>query len=44
MPAVAPTFESKIGTLPEVTRVGVDMQNQLPLTLGQALETGALKQ
>src|SRR5689334_20713711 len=29
VPAVAPTFESKIGTLPEVTRVGVDMQNQL---------------
>ena len=38
VPAVAPTFESKIGTLPEVTRVGVDMQNQLPLTLSQALE------
>jgi outer membrane protein len=38
VPAVAPTFESKIGTLPEVTRVGVDMQNQLPLTLAQALE------
>lgn len=38
VPAVAPTFESKIGTLPEVTRVGVDMQNQLPLTLPQALE------
>ena len=38
VPAVAPNFESRIGTLPELGRVGVDMADQRPLTLGEALE------
>lgn len=38
VPAVAPNFESRIGTLPELGRVGVDMAEQRPLTLDQALE------
>jgi outer membrane protein len=37
-PAVAPGFKSDVRNLPEVTRVGVDMQNQRPLTLADALE------
>jgi HAE1 family hydrophobic/amphiphilic exporter-1 len=38
VPAVAPNFESRIGTLPELGRVGVDMAEQRPLTLNEALE------
>ena len=37
-PPVAPGFKSDVRNLPEVTRVGVDMQNQRPLTLAEALE------
>src|SRR5690349_9372270 len=39
VPAVAPTFESKIGSLPELGRVGVDMTDQRPMTLSEAIET-----
>jgi len=39
VPAVAPTFESKIGSLPELGRVGVDMADQRPMTLSEAIET-----
>ena len=38
VPAVAPKFESRIGSLPELGRVGVDLAEQRPLTLNQALE------
>lgn len=38
VPAVAPNFESKIGSLPELGRVGVDIADQHPLTLNEALE------
>ena len=38
VPAVAPNFESRIGSLPELGRVGVDLAEQRPLTLNQALE------
>src|SRR6185503_2785243 len=38
VPTVAPSFESRIGSLPELGRVGVDMAEQRPLSLNQALE------
>jgi outer membrane protein TolC len=39
VPAVAPAFESKIGSLPELGRVGVDLADQRPMTLSEAIET-----
>ena len=38
VPAVAPNFESRIGSLPELGRVGVDLADQRSLTLNEALE------
>ena len=38
VPVVAPNFESRIGSLPELGRVGVDMAEQRSLTINQALE------
>ena len=38
VPAVAPNFESRIGSLPELGRVGVDLAEQRSLTINQALE------
>jgi HAE1 family hydrophobic/amphiphilic exporter-1 len=37
-PAIAPNFASRIGELPEVTRVGVDMRNERSLSLMDALD------
>ena len=37
VPAVAPQFQSNDTTLPELGRVGVDMMNQKPLTLREAI-------
>lgn len=37
-PPVAPNFEAPIRPLPSAERVGVDIANQLPLTLDQAIE------
>jgi outer membrane protein len=38
VPAVAPNFESKIGSLPELGRVGVDLADQRSMTLSEAIE------
>jgi HAE1 family hydrophobic/amphiphilic exporter-1 len=38
VPAVAPNFESKVRSLPELGRVGVDLADQRSLTLSQAVE------
>lgn len=38
VPAVAPNFQARQRPLPELTRVGVDMNNQKPLSLRDALE------
>ena len=38
IPAVAPTYRSTDRSLPDVSRVGVDPADQLPLTLHDALE------
>ena len=37
VPAVAPNYESKDRNFPELGRVGVDMMNQKPLTLREAI-------
>lgn len=37
-PPVAPNFEAEIRPLPGAERVGVDMANQMPLTLEEAIE------
>ena len=37
-PPVAPNFEAPIRPLPSVERVGVDLSNQLSLTIDQAIE------
>ena len=37
-PPIAPNFEAPIRPLPSAERVGVDMMNQLPLTLEEAIE------
>src|SRR5687768_8606057 len=37
-PPVAPNFEAPIRPLPSAERVGVDLMNQLPLTLEEAIE------
>lgn len=37
-PPVAPNFEAPLRPLPSAERVGVDIANQLPLTLDQAIE------
>ena len=37
VPAIAPQFQSNDTTLPELGRVGVDMMNQKPLTLREAI-------
>lgn len=37
-PPVAPSFEAPIRPLPNADRVGVDLMNQLPLTLEEAIE------
>ncbi|CAA9415678.1 MAG: hypothetical protein AVDCRST_MAG74-2608 [uncultured Pyrinomonadaceae bacterium] len=37
VPAVAPNYESNDVTLPELGRVGVDLMNQRPLTLREAI-------
>jgi hypothetical protein len=36
-PPVAPNFEAQIRPLPNADRVGVDLMNQLPLTLEEAI-------
>ncbi|MDQ3088026.1 MAG: hypothetical protein M3Q78_05450, partial [Acidobacteriota bacterium] len=37
VPQIAPNYESNDKTLPELGRVGVDMMNQKPLTLREAI-------
>ena len=37
-PPIAPNFEAPIRPLPSAERVGVDMMNQMPLTLEKAIE------
>lgn len=37
-PPVAPNFEAPVRPLPSVERIGVDLANQLPLTLDEAIE------
>ena len=37
-PPVAPNFEAQIRPLPSAERVGVDLANQLPITLEEAIE------
>ncbi len=37
-PPIAPNFEAPIRPLPSAERVGVDMMNQLPMTLEEAIE------
>lgn len=37
-PPIAPNFEAPIRPLPNADRVGVDLMNQLPLTLEEAIE------
>ncbi len=41
-PPVAPNFEAPIRPLPSAERVGVDMMNQLPMTLDEAIERALL--
>jgi outer membrane protein TolC len=38
VPPVAPNFEAQIRPLPSAERVGVDITNQLPMTLDEAIE------
>ncbi|CAN5272331.1 hypothetical protein BH10ACI1_BH10ACI1_23440 [soil metagenome] len=38
VPPIAPNFEGEVRPLPTAERVGVDVANQLPLTLNEAIE------